>query len=587
MNCRLFSAFVSARSLSCMITLVVLVAGVLLVGVQGPALAQVPSTRIINTIAGTGDQGFSGDGGPATAAMLSNAWGLALDSSGNLYIADYSNNRIRKVSATTGIITTVAGNGAWGYSGDGGPATEAELSYLGGVAVDADGNVYITDNGHSVVRKVTAATGIISTVAGTGAYGYNGDGIQATAADLLGPNGVMVGPDGSLYIGEVYRVRKVNLTTGIITTVAGNGDSAFTGDGGPATAAGLYGAYPLAMDGAGNLFIGTQNVVRKVDATTQFISTVAGTPDTQGFAGDGGPATQALLSWASGVAVDALGNLYLVDQGNSRVRRVDAVTSVITTVAGSDSGVPGDGGPAVLGSMTTPYGVASDFAGNLVISERARVRFVNSDVAPATAANPNDQSILAGDTAVFAGAVTGIPQPAMVWQRSSDGGLTFTDLVDAAPYSGVATPTLTITSAPFSLNGSLYRIRATNVWGESFSSPASLTVTKRTPVITWPNPAQVLPGTALDATQLNATADVPGTFMYDPPAGTVLAAGSGPPAEGHVYPGRFGRLQRRSQVRSSLTSSAQTAKARASSRRLRAPARGVSAATAARPRPRR
>ena len=523
---RPFATSVRARHLFITSAAMAIVVGAELVGAPGPALAQVPSPRIINTIAGTGVQGFSGDNGPATEAMLSNAWGLALDSSGNLYFADYSNNRIRKVSATTGIITTVAGNGAWGYSGDGGPATEAQLAYLGGVALDAAGNLYITDNGHSVVRKVTAATGIISTIAGTGEGGYNGDGIQATAAQLGGPMGVMIGVDGNLYIGEVYRVRKVDLATGVITTVAGNGDSAFTGDGGPATAAGLYGAYPLAMDGVGNLFIGTQTVVRKVDATTQFISTVAGTGDTQGFAGDGGPATQALLSWASGVAVDAIGNLYLVDQGNSRVRRVDATTGVITTVAGSDSGLPGDGGPASLGWMDTPYGVVSDFAGNLVISERARVRFVNSDVAPAMAANPNGQSVLVGDTAVFAGAVTGVPAPAMAWQFSSDGGLSFTDLVEAAPYTGVATPTLTITDAPFSLNGYLYRLRATNVWGESFSSPASLTVTKRMPIVTWATPAPILPGTALDAAQLNAAADVAGTFVYDPPAGTVLAAGS-------------------------------------------------------------
>ena len=199
-------------------------------------IRKVSATGIITTVAGNGSAGYSGDGGPATSAQLDGPEGVAVDGSGNLYIADTCNNRIRKVSAT-GIITTVAGNGSAGYSGDGGPATSAQLSLPAGVAVDGSGNLYIADSGNNRIRKVSA-TGIITTVAGNGSPGYSGDGGPATSAQLNQPAGVAVDASGNLYIADSSnnRIRKVS-ATGIITTVAGNGFDGYSGDGGPATSA--------------------------------------------------------------------------------------------------------------------------------------------------------------------------------------------------------------------------------------------------------------------------------------------------------------------------------------------------------------
>jgi sugar lactone lactonase YvrE len=225
----------------------------------------VSTSGTITTFAGNGTQGFSGDGGPATSAGLSYPGGVAVDAAGNLYIADTSNHRVRKVS-TSGTITTVAGNGTFGFSGDDGPATNATLSYPTEVAVDAVGNLYIADTGNLRVRKVSAS-GTITTVAGNGIYGFSGDGGPATNASLVIPRGVAVDAVGNLYIADYgnSRVRKVS-SWGTITTVAGNGSPGFSGDGGPATSAAL--GYPrgVAVDAAGNLYIADtdNNRVRKV-----------------------------------------------------------------------------------------------------------------------------------------------------------------------------------------------------------------------------------------------------------------------------------------------------------------------------------
>jgi sugar lactone lactonase YvrE len=275
----------------------------------------------ITTVAGNGTPGFSGDGGPATNARLAYPTGVAVDAAGNLYIADRLNSRVRKVS-TSGTITTVAGDGSAGFSGDGGPATNAQLAGPYGVAVDAAGNLYIADFQNSRVRKVSTS-GTITTVAGDGSFGFSGDGGPATNAQLAGPNGVAVDAAGNLYIADInnHRVRKVS-TSGTITTVAGNGTPGFSGDGGPATNARLRPPTGVAVDAAGNLYIADifNQRVRKV-STSGTITTVAGT-GIYGFSGDGGPATNARLAYPSGVAVDAAGNLYIADQNNHRVRKV-------------------------------------------------------------------------------------------------------------------------------------------------------------------------------------------------------------------------------------------------------------------------
>ncbi|MFL6448492.1 MAG: NHL repeat-containing protein [Bryobacteraceae bacterium] len=338
-------------------------------------------------IAGTpGARGFSGDGGPATSASLESPIGVAVDGSGNLYIAEWGNNRIRKVSSTTGVITTVAGNGSSEYSGDGGLATDASLNSPNGVTVDGGGNLYIADTENNRIRKVSAETGVITTVAGNGCQ-YNcdiGDGGPATSASLSVISGVAVDGSGNLYIAEWgnNRIRKVSADTGVITTVAGNGCqyNCDIGGGGLATNTALNRPGGVAVDGSGNLYIADtgSDRIRKVSTATGVITTVAGGGDE----GDGGLATDASLNSPNGVAVDGSGNLYIADTWNSRIRKVSASTGVITTLAGNGSyGFSGDGGPATSASLYYPSGVAVDGSGNLYIADtsNSRIRKVSAD----------------------------------------------------------------------------------------------------------------------------------------------------------------------------------------------------------------
>lgn len=275
-----------------------------------PTNTLVPST--ITTFAGNGTPGHLGDSGAATIAELNYPTDLTLDNSGNLFIADTSNHCIRKV-ATNGIITKVAGLGVTGYSGDGGPATLAVLYYPYGVAVDTSGNLFIADCWNHRIRKVNTS-GIITTVAGCGVTGFAGDGGLATAAKLYYPDGVAVDISGNLFIvdGSNARIRKVD-TSGIITTVAGNGIHSYSGDSGAATLAALDTPTKVTIDTSGNLFIAdsANERIRKVD-TSGVITTVAGN-GTSGFAGDGGSATSASFNAPEEAAVDAAGNLYIAD----------------------------------------------------------------------------------------------------------------------------------------------------------------------------------------------------------------------------------------------------------------------------------
>ncbi len=293
---------------------------------------RVAANGTLSTIAGVGTTGFSGDGGPSTAAQLYYPYGVAMDPAGNLYIADWRNNRIRKVTVA-GVISTLAGSGAQGFGGDGGPATTAQLNYPTSVVGDAAGNLYIADTGNYRIRKVTPA-GIISTIAGNGTSGFSGDGGPATSAQLGSlPGGVAVDAAGNLYIADNQRIRKIT-PAGAISTVVGTGIAGFSGDGGPAAVAQLNSPRNVAADAIGTLYIADAGNyrIRKVTAAG-VISTIAGT-GTGGFSGDGGPATSSRLNSPSGVAVDAAGNVYIADTDNSRIRMI-TTSGVITTVAGN------------------------------------------------------------------------------------------------------------------------------------------------------------------------------------------------------------------------------------------------------------
>ena len=280
----------------------------------------------ITTMAGTGEAGYDGDGGAAAAARLSEPFMCAFDRQGNLYVAESANHCVRRIDGRSGIITTVAGTGELGYGGDGGPATKATLNQPYALDIAANGDLYIVDRLNAVVRKVDATSGTISTVAGTGTPGSSGDGGPAIEAALREPNDCFLDGNGGLLIADVqdHRVRRLDLATGVITTFAGNGDKARAGDGLPATEASIFGARAVCGDGRGNTYICERegNGVRKVDADG-FMSTFAGTGE-GGYSGDGGPATAAGLDRPHGCCVDTQGNLYIADSNNHRVRIVRA-----------------------------------------------------------------------------------------------------------------------------------------------------------------------------------------------------------------------------------------------------------------------
>ncbi len=342
-----------------------------------------PVPGYINTIAGNGVYGYSGDGGAATSARLATPEFVAVDSSGDVIIPDTWNNRIREVNASTGMISTIIGNGIRGYSGDGGSAMNAEIYAPTGIALDNGGNIYFADGGNQRVRKVAILTGVITTIAGNGTAGYSGDGGPATNAALNYPSGIAVDSTGNVYIADQSnnRIRKVTASTGVISTIAGNGTASYSGDGGLAASAEVNTPLDVALDSAGNIYLvdPVNNRIRMIDASSGVITTVAGN-GAGGYNGDGIPAISAAVPEPLGIALDPFGNLYISD-GSQRVREVTASTGIISTVAGNGTqGFSGDGGPATSAELDWPEGIRFDTSRNLYIVDASnnRIRVVTA-----------------------------------------------------------------------------------------------------------------------------------------------------------------------------------------------------------------
>ena len=332
------------------------------------------SAQVVVTVAGTGIHQTTGDGGPAICAGVLYPTNVATDAVGNLYIT--TSNSVRMVSAATGIITTVTGGDGYGDNGDGGPAVNAALKFPYGICIDGSGNIYVSEYSGHCVRKITAATGIITTICGNGTAGYSGDGGPATSAALNTPEGICVDATGNIYIADSKnsRIRKITAATGIITTIGGTGSSSYSGDNGPAVNAGIPYPVSVCVDKAGNVYESEANStvtcrVRKIDGVTGIITTIAGN-SSYAYSGDGGLAVNASLFDPTGICVDGVGNVYIEEYDDSRIRKVDAVTGIITTIAGTGTnGYSGDGGAATSARFNNPLGICLDPVGNLYVAD--------------------------------------------------------------------------------------------------------------------------------------------------------------------------------------------------------------------------
>ncbi len=335
--------------------------------------------QTIRTLAGKGQAGFAGDGGPAVTALIANPYGLETGPDGALYVCEIDNHRVRRVDLKTGEISTVAGSGMQGYEGDGGNALQAKLNQPYEVRFDGEGNIYFVEMQNNVVRRVDRKTRVISTVAGAGKRGFSGDGGPANQALLDRPHSIALDSQGSLYIADIgnHRIRRVDLKTGRIETFAGTGERKPAPDGAPLEGTPLNGPRTMAFDRNGDMWLALRegNAVYRIDMKKRTLHHVAGTGE-QGYTGDGGPAKEAKLSGPKGIAVGPDQAVYIADTESHTIRRIDPRTGRITTVAGDGTRHDGPDGDPLRCGLARPHGVFAGADGAVYVgdSENHRVR---------------------------------------------------------------------------------------------------------------------------------------------------------------------------------------------------------------------
>lgn len=488
---------------------------------------------------------------------------VAFDSQGNLYVAETNNQFIRRIDSN-GNLTAVAGNGTQGFAGDTGPATSAELDSPAGIALDAANNLYIADSHNQRIRRVDATTGIITTVAGAGAAGFSGDGGLATLARLNLPSALALDTAGNLYIADTnnHRVRKVAAASGMIATVAGNGLQHFGGDGAAATAASIDSPSGLTVDGAGNLYLAdTHNQrVRMVSAASGLISTLAGT-GLAAFRGDNALAADAALALPRGVSVDGAGNVYVADANNQRIRRVTP-QGMITTIAGDGTqGLAGEGGAAIAASLNMPRATTVSVAGLVTIADtgNGRVRQVGSDATIVTIAGLSDMlpSALTVAAPSMAGYGTGMLTAALTTRTQATGQITFLDstasgtqTLGSAPLAGNAA-SLGVGTLPVGIHHIVCNYSGDRTHAAAQSTPALLTIaaapltaSARSVSILYGQPIPTLMGTLNGVVQQDqgrvALMLSTGAVVLSPAGSYPMVAGLSGPAAGNYILAPFG-----------------------------------------------
>lgn len=344
-------------------------------------LSSFVSAAEVHTIAGTGQKGFSGDGGPAAAAQINNPFGIARGPDGALYLCDTDNHRIRKLTPD-GKIQTVAGTGERGWSGDGGPALSAKLNEPYEVRFDKSGAVFWVERMSHTVRKLDPATGVITTVAGSGEMGFGGDGGPATKAKMNQPHSISFDAAGDLYICDIlnHRIRKVDMKSGVISTFAGTGEKKTATDGSKFAGAPLFGPRAMDFDKNGQMWLALRegNALYRLDLSAGTLHHVAGAGGKPGFAGNGGPAKAATLGGPKGVSIDAKGKVYFADTESHSIRYFDPTTDTVDVLAGTGQKGDGPEPDPLKCKMGRPHGVFVDTDGSILIgdSEAHRVRRV-------------------------------------------------------------------------------------------------------------------------------------------------------------------------------------------------------------------